>query len=87
LYGAICAAPVVVLQAHGLLQGRKATCHPSVAGQLENDEAVAQRVVIDRNCVTSRGPGTAIEFALALVKVICGADLGQEIGEHMLVKS
>jgi 4-methyl-5(b-hydroxyethyl)-thiazole monophosphate biosynthesis len=87
LYGAICAAPVVVLQAHGLLKGRKATCHPSFARQLENDEAVAQRVVVDGNCITSRGPGTAIEFALALVEASYGADLAQEIGGHMLVKS
>ncbi|MBN1581620.1 MAG: DJ-1/PfpI family protein [Anaerolineae bacterium] len=86
LYGAICAAPVVVLQAHGLLQGRKATCHPSVAGQLEHDEVVEQRVVIDGNCITSRAPGTAIEFALALVESICGADLAREIGRHMLAK-
>lgn len=87
LYGAICAAPVVVLQTLGLLKDRIATCHPSVAGQLENDEAVAQRVVIDGNCITSRGPGTAIEFSLALVKAVCSVDLAQEIGGQMLAKS
>lgn len=87
LYGAICAAPVVVLQAHGLLKGRRATCHPSVAGQLENDQSIAQRVVIDGNCITSRGPGTAIEFALALVGAVCREELAKEIGAHMLVRS
>lgn len=85
LYGAICAAPVVALQAHGLLKGKRATCHPSVAGQLENPETVHQRVVVDGNCITSRSPGTAIEFALALVAALFDADKAREIGEHMLV--
>jgi 4-methyl-5(b-hydroxyethyl)-thiazole monophosphate biosynthesis len=85
LYGAICAAPVVALQARGLLKGRKATCHPSVAAQLENNEAVEQRVVVDDNCITSRGPGTAVEFSLALVGALCGVETAQEIGAHMLV--
>jgi len=86
LYGAICAAPVVALQTHGLLQGKRATCHPSVAGQLENPQAMAQRVVADGACITSRAPGTAIEFALALVGALFDADKAQEIGAHMLVK-
>jgi 4-methyl-5(b-hydroxyethyl)-thiazole monophosphate biosynthesis len=86
LYGAICAAPVVALQPHGLLKGRRATCHPSVAGQLDNDEAVEQRIVVDGNCITSRGPGTAIEFALALVGALYGVEKAQEIGRHMLAR-
>ena len=85
LYAAICAAPVVVLQHHGLLTGRRATCHPDFAHQLENDEVVEHRVVIDGQCVTSRGPGTAIEFALKLVELLYGEHEAQEIGQHMLV--
>ncbi|HOT90600.1 MAG TPA: DJ-1/PfpI family protein [Anaerolineae bacterium] len=85
LYSAICAAPVVVLQHHGLLAGRHATCHPSFASQLENPAHVEKRVVVDGNCITSRGPGTAIEFALALIAALYGAEKAQEIGGHMLV--
>ncbi len=86
LYGAICAAPVVVLLAKGLLADKKATSHPSVSGKLPNQKVVPQRVVIDGNCITSRGPGTAIEFALALVAALFSKEKAAEIGSHMLIK-
>ncbi len=85
LYAAICAAPVVVLQYHGLLKNRRATCHPSIAIHLKNNEAVEKRVVVDENCVTSRGPGTAVEFALTLVEQLYDSQMAQEVAAHMLV--
>ena len=85
LYAAICAAPVVVLQYHGLLKGKRATCFPSFAPDLDNPESVADRVVIDGNCITSRGAGTAIEFALALITVISGKSKAENVGKRMLV--
>jgi protein deglycase len=84
LLAAICAAPVVVLQHHGLIDGRRATCHPSVAERLENRAALASRVVVDGNLVTSRGPGTAIEFALRLVALLFGDETAAETGRVML---
>jgi 4-methyl-5(b-hydroxyethyl)-thiazole monophosphate biosynthesis len=83
LFGAICASPAVVLQPHGLLAGRKATCFPSFASRLENDEAIDARVVVDDGCVTSRGPGTAIEFALTLVALLYDEGTASEIGKRM----
>lgn len=85
LYAAICAAPVVVLQHHGLLAGRRATCHPSVADRLQNAESLSSRVVVDGNCVTSRGPGTAVEFALALIELLYGADKANQVADHALI--
>ncbi|KAL0036601.1 hypothetical protein WJX79_002168 [Trebouxia sp. C0005] len=67
-YAAMCAAPAVVLEAHGLLKGKKATAHPAFVSKLTDSSAAEQRVVVDGNLVTSRGPGTALEFALALVE-------------------
>ena len=65
-YGAICAAPAVVLQAHGLIPaGAAATCFPAFAEKLEAPSE--SRVVTTGKLVTSRGPGTSIEFALALI--------------------
>lgn len=84
LYGAICASPVVVLQHHGLLAHRRATCHPNFAAQLEDPQAVDMRVVVDGTCITSRGPGTAVEFALKLVEVLYGEQQAREIALHML---
>ncbi len=83
-YAAICAAPVVVLQHHGLLEGRRATCHPSFEQDLRNLEAVQQRVVVDGNCITSRGPGTTVEFALRLVALLFGEERAREVGAGML---
>lgn len=86
IYAAICASPVVALQHHGLLADKKATCHPGFADKLHNPEAVEQRVVVDGNCVTSRGPGTAIEFALKLIELLFDADKAQKVAQPMLVK-
>ena len=85
LYAAICAAPVVVLQHHGLLEGRRATCHPDFAGQLRDAAEVKNRVVVDGPCVTSRGAGTALEFALKLVERLYDEQEAQKIAERMLV--
>jgi 4-methyl-5(b-hydroxyethyl)-thiazole monophosphate biosynthesis len=65
---------VVVLQIHGLLEGRRATCFPAFAAQLRNAEAAEERVVVDGNCITSRGAGSAIEFALALIALLYDAE-------------
>lgn len=85
LYGAICASPAVVLQSHGLLEGRRATNHPSFSNMLENREDINSRVVVDGNCVTSRGPGTAIEFALKLVEILYGIETAEEVAGPMIV--
>jgi len=78
-YAAICAAPVVALQPHGLLKGLKATCHPGRVDNLEDQEASTFRVVVDGTCITSQGPGTALEFALVLVETIMGQAKKSEI--------
>lgn len=83
-YGAICAAPAVVLQAHGLLAGRQATCHPAFAERLPNRDALESRVVVDGNCVTSRGPGTALEFALELVARLYGTEKARAVAAPMV---
>ena len=84
-YAAICASPVVVLQHHSLLGQRRATCHPSFIHQLENTDAMETRVVVDGACITSRGPGTAIEFALKLAELLYDEQKAKEIAQHMVV--
>ena len=85
LYGAICAAPAVVLQHHGLLDQRRATCHPNFVDQLVNTDLVESRVAVDGTCVTSRGPGTALEFALKLVELLYGQEKAKEVAAPMVV--
>jgi 4-methyl-5(b-hydroxyethyl)-thiazole monophosphate biosynthesis len=81
--GAICAAPIV-LATNNMIAGRRLTSHPSVKDQLDGAIYDDARVVIDGNLVTSRGPGTAMEFALTLVKVLEGQEKMQEITEAVL---
>lgn len=64
--GAICAAPGV-LAAAGLLKGRRATAFPG-ALERRDHESTGAAVEIDGHIVTSRGPGTAINFALELIE-------------------
>ncbi|MGD8836062.1 MAG: DJ-1/PfpI family protein [Desulfobacteraceae bacterium] len=85
LYGAICAAPAVVLQAHGLLENRRATCHPSFVEGLQDRSSVASRVVVDGNCITSRGPGTALAFSLKLVEMLFGKDKMEAVAAPMVI--
>ncbi|MFQ5644983.1 MAG: DJ-1 family glyoxalase III, partial [Thiogranum sp.] len=64
---AICAAPRV-LAGMGLLDGRQATGFPGVLDHFAGIEYCADAVVQDGKIITSRGPGTAMDFALALVE-------------------
>jgi 4-methyl-5(b-hydroxyethyl)-thiazole monophosphate biosynthesis len=77
---AICAAPKVLLGA-GLLDGREATAYPGVIDGLmtENSRLLADAVVTDGKVVTSRGPGTAMDFALTLIERLLGADKREEV--------
>ncbi len=83
LFAAICASPAVALSPHGLLEGYRATCYPSMSDAL-GAAYIDQPVVTDRNCVTSQGPGTAIDFALELVTLLRGADTSATIRTAML---
>jgi 4-methyl-5(b-hydroxyethyl)-thiazole monophosphate biosynthesis len=86
LYAAICAAPAVALRPHGLVEKVRATCFPGVRNKLDPAYASDERVVVDGNCVTSQGPGTAIEFALKLVELLFGPAKAKEVGTPMLVR-
>ncbi|MCK4888057.1 MAG: DJ-1/PfpI family protein [Planctomycetes bacterium] len=83
-YAAICASPAVVFASCGLINDRKATCYPSLMKDIENP--VDENVVIDGNCITSQGPGTALEFSLKLVEVLYGNSKADEIADAMLVR-
>lgn len=85
-YAAMCAAPAVVLEPAGLLAGKAATAHPAFVDKLgERREAIDARVVVDGNCITSRGPGTALEFSLALVQVLFGAEKAAEVAKPLVL--
>lgn len=83
LTAAICAGPTVLAKA-GLLVGRKATCYPGMEDQLTGALPCAEPVVKDGSILTSRGLGTAIPFALALVAYFCGEKQAQALAKAIV---
>jgi len=81
---AICAAPWALKEA-GVLDGVKHTNYPSfeeftgVDGYIDN-----QDVVIDENIITSRGPATAMSFALEIVKILKGEEVYTQVKNGLL---
>ncbi|KAL9236461.1 hypothetical protein vseg_011130 [Gypsophila vaccaria] len=83
-YGAICASPALVLEPHGLLKDKKATAFPAMCSKLSDPSEIENRVVVDGNLITSRGPGTSMEFALAIVEKFFGREKSVELAKTML---
>ncbi|GAY66457.1 hypothetical protein CUMW_248930 [Citrus unshiu] len=83
-YGAICASPALVLEPHGLLKGKKAAAFPAMCNKLSDQSEIENRVVVDGNLITSRGPGTSMEFALAIVEKFFGRNKALELAKIML---
>lgn len=83
LVAAICAAPTV-LGGCGVLAGRNATCYPGLEDQLTGASVRKEPVVVDGHIITSRGLGTAIPFALAIVAYFQGAESARELAEKIV---
>ncbi|MBF0198931.1 MAG: DJ-1/PfpI family protein [Planctomycetes bacterium] len=83
LVAAVCAAPMV-LGAHGLLEGKKATCYPGFEEKLLGATCVEDKVVLVDNVLTSRGPGTTADFAYEIVKILVSEKTAQELSQGML---
>ena len=84
---AICAAPMVLARA-GIEEGLRLTSHPGVRERLGRASVEhEQRVVRDGQVWTSQGPGTAMEFSLALVGALVGPEEARELAEAMVVQA
>lgn len=83
---AICAAPSALAQ-WDMLRGKTATSYPGFEDKLQAAGAKPSpaRVVVDGNLTTSRGPGTALEFALQLVENLRGREARAKLEAQMLV--
>jgi len=82
---AICAAPTVLAKA-GLLRGRRVACFPAVEDELVGATVVREDVVIDGNMITSRGAGTSIPFALAIIAHLCGQAKAEEVARSVVYR-
>lgn len=80
--GAICAAPMV-LGRLGLLKGRDATCYPGFEKYLEGANATGELYVIDGNIITGKGPAAAFNYSLAILSLLCGDQVAEQVGLGM----
>ncbi|KAF9431028.1 Protein deglycase DJ-1zDJ-1 [Podila epigama] len=91
LLAAVCAGPTV-LKASAVARGAKVTSHPSVHSELDDyfdyqDNYVGKSIVVHdthHRVITSRGPGSTFEFALAIVEELQGVKVAEEIRGHMM---
>ena len=84
---AICAAPALVLGPLGIINGVKATGYPFLKEDFENNGGIysEEPVVIGDRLITSKGPGTTLEFALAIVRKAKGPDMEKALREGMVI--
>jgi len=77
---AICAAPKVLAEA-GILEGKRATAYPGTLEKLNLSATSISSAALesDDKIITSRGPGTAMDFALHLIETLCGRDTRQTV--------
>jgi 4-methyl-5(b-hydroxyethyl)-thiazole monophosphate biosynthesis len=87
-YAAICASPAVVLKARGIAIDETMACYDYkdftdlVA---KNGKMPSDRVVVSGKCITSVGPGSAIDFGLAIVECLVGKSKADEVAKEMMV--
>ncbi len=82
--GAICAAPKVLANI-GLLDGKRATAYPGIL-KLSNTGLISlseESIVKDGSIITSRGPGTAMDFSLELIQILLGKSKRNEVEEKL----
>lgn len=82
--GAICAAPYALHKAEVL--NTNYTCYPSFEQKIRLDGYHSNNaVIIDNKVITSRGPGTAMLFALEIVKILCGEETYTNLKKGLLI--
>lgn len=81
--GAICAAPIVLEQAN-IIENRKITSYPGFQEILKGSDYQEKVVYVDEHIVTSRGPATAVVFALKLIEVLIGKEESQKLEDAIL---
>lgn len=86
IIAAICAAPAVVLHgACGILEGKRFTGFPGTESTVKGGHFVPERVVVDGTLITSRGPGTAGEFAIAIITALVGEPAAKSVADSVLL--
>jgi len=85
LVAAVCASPAVLSDA-GVLEGKACTIYPGMEDELKKGGGKPKDgiVVVDGNVITSKGPATALPFALKVVEKLVGKDVAEEVRKRIL---
>mmetsp|Transcript_6563 Transcript_6563/g.5641 ORF Transcript_6563/g.5641 Transcript_6563/m.5641 type:complete len:144 (+) Transcript_6563:180-611(+) len=86
LLAAICASPALVLEPHGFLEEKDATAYPALVEKLSNQSKASERVVLSDNLITGNGPGSSLEFCLAIVEALYDEEKVKELAKNMVIK-
>lgn len=88
LIAAICASPAVVLSPRGILKNRKATGYPGSEFKFSDTISYSEdKVVLDGNIITSRGPGTAFQFGLKILEYLEGKVTADKVSSKLLLST
>ncbi len=83
LIAAICAAPIVLKSAN--LIKNSFTCYPGLEGEISKQTYKNDKnVILDKNILTSKGPATAMEFSLEIVKILLGDEVYKSVKNELL---
>jgi len=77
--GAICAAPAVILNKHGLIKNRKVTCHKDYIHEISEKFQASEDVCISGNLITANGPASAVKFSIEIIYQLLGPVKSNEI--------
>lgn len=77
---AICASPSV-FGVLGLAEGKKCTCYPGFEEEMKGADCTGENVVVDGKMITSKGPGTSIDFALKMIEILVSKEKADEVAE------
>lgn len=83
LVAAICASPAVVLASRGLLDGKKAVCYPSFKDEMKGAAYLDCHFVYDKPFLTGKAAGSATDFSLKLVELLCGAETMDKVKKSL----
>ena len=85
MIAAICASPNAVLAPLGILKNRSVTGYPGLTENFGKETVYKEdNVVVDGNIITSRGPATALLFALTIVQGLVGKETSEKVKKATL---
>ncbi len=87
-YAAICASPSVVFKGRGICTDEKMVCYDCAEFTeplIRDNNMGVGRVVVSDKCITSVGPGSALEFGLAIVACVIGKEKADQVAKDMMM--